>query len=172
MKLILINGPTGIGKSTISKKIHKEHPMSFLLDIDAQRRYISGYRENRKESLRLVLAVSVAIADEHLASGHDVIIDRVFVDSEVTDRFVKLGEKRNADFLEFILNTDKETLMKRAQERGFNDGSMLTIEKVGKFWEQTQLYIENRPKAVVVETGKKSIDEVYDLIRNKSNLLK
>jgi adenylate kinase family enzyme len=45
MKLIILNGPPGIGKSTVAQKLQKELPLSFLLEIDALRRCISNYRE-------------------------------------------------------------------------------------------------------------------------------
>ncbi len=32
--LLIINGPSGVGKSTLAKKIHLDHKMSYILDID------------------------------------------------------------------------------------------------------------------------------------------
>jgi deoxyadenosine/deoxycytidine kinase len=63
MKIIIINGPTGIGKSTISRMVHKDLPLSFLLSIDEQRRYISHYRENRIESRDLVRNLALGVID-------------------------------------------------------------------------------------------------------------
>ncbi len=152
MKLILINGPTGIGKSTIAQKIHQDLPLSFLLDIDAQRRYISGYREHRAESLDLVIKLSLATVENYLQSKHDVVIDKVITDVEMAEKFFELGRKYNATVFEFVLNTDKETLVARAGERGYKEGGMLTLEKVPKFWDRIQNYIKERPRAIVVET--------------------
>ncbi|MCF7816100.1 MAG: ATP-binding protein [Candidatus Pacebacteria bacterium] len=145
MKLILINGPTGIGKSTIAAKLHQALPLSFLLDIDAQRRYISGYKEHREESRELVTELSLAMVENYLQSGHDVIIDKVFTDAKISDAFLERGRKYNATIFEFVLNTDKETLVARANERGYREGSMLTPEKVPEFWERMQSYIKERP---------------------------
>ena len=164
MKLILINGPTGIGKSTIAEIIHKKFPLSFLLDIDAQRRYLYGYREHRAESLALILELALAITDRHLASGHDVIIDKVFADPTVSSSFFDVGHKHGADTYEFILNADKDTLLTRATQRGFREGSLLTPEKVEEFWKRTQEYITNRPDAVVIDAGQKNVDEIEKII--------
>ena len=167
MKLILINGPTGIGKSTIAQKVHQTLPLSFLLDIDAQRRYISGYKEHRKQSGDLVLKLSLAMIENYLQNGHDVIIDKVFTDSQVSDKFLELGRKYNATVFEFVLNADKETLIARANERGYREGSMLTPDKVPEFWEAMQNYITASPQAVVVDTNAMSIDDTFEYIRTR-----
>ncbi len=164
MKLILINGPTGVGKSTIAKKIHSVLPLSFLLDIDAQRRNISNYKKYRVESKDLVLSLSLAIVENYLQNGHDVIIDKVLTDAQVSDHFLELGKKYGATVFEFVLNTDKETLMARADERGFIEDSLLTREKVGEFWDNIQNYIKERPQAIVIETRNLNIDETFDRV--------
>ena len=167
MKLILINGPTGVGKSTIAQKIHQGLPLSFLLDIDAQRRYISGYREHRGESLDLVIKLSLAMVENYLQSKHDVVIDKVLTDVEVAERFLELGRKYNATVFEFVLNVDKETLMARAEERGYKEGGMLTPEKVPEFWERIQNYIKEKPQAIIVNTKNLNIEETFEYIQGK-----
>jgi predicted kinase len=167
MKLILLNGPTGIGKSTIAHKIHQVLPLSFLLDIDAQRRFISAYKEHREESLNLVLKLSYAIIDSALQNGRDVVIDKVLTDIEASERFLELGRKYGAVVYEFVLNADKETLIARANERGYIEGSMLTPEKVPEFWDRMQSYIKERPQAVVIDTKNLSIEETFEYIRGK-----
>lgn len=167
MKLILINGPTGIGKSTIAQKIHQSLPLSFLLDIDAQRRYISGYREYRGESLDLVIKLSLAIVENYLQSKHDVVIDKVLTDVEVAERFLELGRKYDATVFEFVLNADKETLVARAEERGYKEGGMLTPEKVPEFWDRIQNYIKERPQAIIVDTKNVNIEETFEYIQGK-----
>ncbi len=167
MKLILINGPTGIGKSTIAGKIHQVLPLSFLLDIDAQRRYINGYRENREKSLDLVLKLSLVMVEGYLQSGHDVIIDKVLTDAQISERFLELGRRYGATVFEFVLNADKETSVARANERGYKEGSMLTPEKVPEFWDGMQNYLKERTQAIVVNTKTMSADETFEYVRGK-----
>ncbi len=167
MKLILINGPTGIGKSTIAGKLHQALPLSLLLDIDAQRRYISGYREHREESGDLVLKLSLAMVESYLQNGHDVVIDKVLTDAQISERFLELGRKYDATVFDFVLTADKETLIARANERGYREGSMLTPEKVPEFWERMQSYIKERPQAIAVDTKNVSVDETFEYVREK-----
>ncbi len=162
-----MNGPTGIGKSTVAQKIHQTQPLSFLVDIDALRRYISGYRENKVESKQLSLLVSESIVETYLKSGHDVIIDKVFIDVEIVERFIELGKKYNANVLEFVLNASRELVIKRAEERGYRENSLLTPEKVVEFWEEIQEYIKKRPQAIVVDIETLNQEEVYKYINAK-----
>jgi predicted kinase len=165
MKLILINGPTGIGKSTIAQKIHHALPLSFLLDIDAQRRYISGYKEHREESGDLVVKLSLAMVECYLQNGHDVVIDKVLTDATISESFLELGRKYDATVYEFVLNADKDTLIARAGERGFKEGSMLTPEKVPEFWEAMQIYVKERPQTIVIDTEGMNADDTFEYVR-------
>jgi adenylate kinase family enzyme len=167
MKLILINGPTGIGKSTVAQKLHESHPLSFLVDIDALRRYISGYRDQKEESKNLSLLVSEAIIDTYLKSNHDVIVDKVFTNVKTVDRLIELGKKYNAEIHEFILNASKELVIERAEKRGYRENGLLTPEKVVQFWEGIQEYIKVRPDATVINIETLTQEEVYKHISGR-----
>jgi predicted kinase len=137
------------------------------VDIDALRRYISGYRENKDESKGLSILVSESIVETYLKSGHDVIIDKVFTDTEIVDRFIELGKKYNAEVHEFILNASRELVIKRAEKRGYRENGLLTPEKVVRFWEEIQEYIKKRPQATVVDIETLSQEEVYKYITDE-----
>ena len=119
------------------------------------------------ESLDLVIKLSLAIVENYLQSKHDVVIDKVLADVEVAERFLELGRKYNATVFEFVLNVDKETLMARAEERGYKEGGMLTPEKVPGFWERIQNYIKERPQAIIVDTKNLNIEETFEYIQAK-----
>jgi len=136
MKLIIINGPCGVGKSTIAEKLHDSLPLSYLLDIDALRRNISHYREHKKERLEIGYSISLAIADTCLSLGRDVVVDKMMYHPATLDTFHKLAKKYKADVYEIILWADKKSVIKRAEKRGYRPGSLLTREKTNKFWEE------------------------------------
>ena len=85
MKLLIINGSCGIGKSTVSARMHANMPLSFLLDIDAQRRFISQYREQREESGEMIRVISNSIIKGCLKASRDVIIDKMTYDPKIID---------------------------------------------------------------------------------------
>ena len=137
------------------------------MDIDAIRRYISGYREYKDESKQLSLLVSESIVEMYLKSGHTVIIDKVFTDIDVVDKFIAIGKKHGAEVQEFVLNASRELVIRRAEERGYRENGLLTPEKVVKFWEAVQEYIKKRPEAILVNIEILIPEEVYTYISNR-----
>lgn len=126
MKLILINGPAGVGKTTLAKKIWKVMPMAFLLDLDKQRAFINHYREYRKESGILSFDIALAIAEACLKRGSDFISGKGMLDlieggreKNVLDLFIELGKKYQAEIYEIMLWADKQTVIDRANKRGY-----------------------------------------------------
>lgn len=164
MKLIILNGPSGVGKSTVAARLCSQIPASVLIDIDELRRTIPDYREKREESLRLAHELAVNTIGNSLGGGHSVIVDKAISDSGTLDSFIELGKKHGAEVYEFILFTDKETLQRRADARGYRPGSLLTRERVGEMWEEANSLREQRPNAIVIDTTFLSIDETFSNI--------
>lgn len=162
MKLIIVNGPSGVGKSTLVERLHAEMPLCLLVDIDSIRRFITSYRENLKESSELSFRLAEAMLNSYLTSGNSVIIDKTLLYAdEVLDTFIAIGKQHGAEVHEFILSVDKDTLINRAEARGFRPGGLLTPEKVIKHWEGSQRLISDRKDAIVIDTSQLDAEEVY-----------
>jgi predicted kinase len=164
--LIILNGPTGIGKSTIAARLQAEMPDSAVVDIDEIRRSIPDYRENRQESLALAYKQAGEIIEESLAKGLDVIIDKTITGADILDSYRAIASKHGAEVLEFILFADKDTLQKRADERGYRPGSLLTRERVGEMWEKLDTLRAERPHAIVIDTASLDADSTLAKIRS------
>lgn len=161
MKLIIINGPCGIGKSTLSAKLHASMPLSFLLDIDAQRRFISHYREQKEESGKMMMAISKAIIISCLGDNRDVIIDKIMFDTDVLDSYYEIAKTYSAKVYEIILWAPKEVVMERANSRGWREGGLLTPEICELFWDKINELKKNRPRAQIIDVEKMAEDDVY-----------
>lgn len=164
MKLIILNGPCGVGKSTIATRLHEALSLSFLLDIDSLRRLFSQYKDKRAESGTASLKLAEAILDTCLDMGHDVIIDKMQFDTVVLDRYYEIAKQKGAEVKEIILWATKEVVMKRAHARGWKEGGMLTPEKCEAFWSQIDELKNRRSSAVIIDTSDLSLDESYDLV--------
>lgn len=160
MKLIIVNGPCGIGKSTLSAKLHASMSLSFLLDIDAQRRFISHYREQKEESSKMMMTISKAIIISCLEDNRDVIIDKILFDSDVLESYYEIAKTYGADIDEIILWAPKEIIMKRAKERGWREGGLLTPKKCELFWDKINKLKESRPQAHIINVENMTEDEV------------
>lgn len=73
--------------------VHKDLPLSFLLLIDEQRRYINHYRENRIESRDLVRKLTLDIVNTYLQTGNDIVFDGVITDIEFIEKIIQIGQK-------------------------------------------------------------------------------
>jgi predicted kinase len=166
MKLIILNGPSGAGKSTLAEKLHQDIPLSVLIEIDAWRRFISGYKKHTKESLALAYGFSLAAVEACLKAGHSVIIDKAILSADtLLDSLHLLGEKYGADTHEFLITATGETLLKRAEDRGFEPNSLLTVAKVKELAREAEEIVPRRPLAAVIDTEGISSDAVYDMVK-------
>lgn len=166
MKLIILNGPSGIGKSTVSAKLAELLPNSVVIDIDELRRSIPKYKERRQESLLLSYQKAGELIETFLKNEQNVIIDKAISQEDTLNMFTEIGKKYRAQVYEFLLFTDKETLQRRADERGYKSGSLLTREKVGELWEKAEALRKQRAQAIVIDTSDMTVDEVVATVQS------
>lgn len=152
MKLIILNGPPGVGKSTIAPQIERVLSSPVIIDVDELRRQIPDYKENRAESLRLAYEQTETAIRDNLRTGHDVVIDKAVSFSNVLDAFVRAGKDCGAEVHEFLLFADKAVIQARADARGYRPGSLLTRERVGEMWEAFNQLRLGRPETTLIRT--------------------
>ena len=168
MKLIFLNGPSGVGKTTLANALHEDFLYSLLISIDTWRSFIQGYRSDRQKSLDLTIKYALAATEIHLQAGLDVIIDKAILGTnEVIDQFRSLGEKYKAEITEIILMAEKETVLKRAELRGYKQGGLLTPERAAERWEQANTMSQERENAVIIKTDGLTSEEVYEVVKQK-----
>lgn len=100
--LILINGPPGIGKSSLALRYVDEHPLALLLDVDGLRTAIGAWEEH-EESKRLARELALAAARTHLAAGHDVVIPQLVARVAFLDRLAEVATLAGAVFHEVLV---------------------------------------------------------------------
>lgn len=165
MKLIILNGPAGVGKSTLSERLHADISNSVLIHVDDLRRTIPNYRENCEESLMKSYEITRKAIKDHLENGETVIIDKAVASSDTLDSFIETGKQRGADVYEIFLAAAKDVVWTRADERGYKPGSLLTRERVGELWDKLDDVRQKRPSAIVIDTNALSLDETYQKVK-------
>lgn len=75
-RLLLLNGPPGIGKTTLAQRFVADHPLALNLDIDAIRCSMGDWATH-DESKGLARTLAVAMAGVHLSAGHDVVVPQL-----------------------------------------------------------------------------------------------
>lgn len=107
-RLIHLNGPPGIGKSTIASAFADRHPGILNLDIDQVTTMIGGWRDRFSESFEAGRVLAAAMARVHLANGHDVIMPQMITNvnaRELAD-FESAAAVANAEYCQILLTAD------------------------------------------------------------------
>jgi adenylate kinase family enzyme len=146
-KLIVLNGPCGIGKSTLAKRYGQDHPLTLQLDIDDVWAMLSHWREEKEEAGPLSKKMALEMARVNLLAGHDVVIPQIIQSIELAESFQALADSSNAEYVEILLIVDKEEAIRRFVKRGQDAGLPTGFRPGG-----------------VLETGggEKKLAEMYD----------
>lgn len=146
-KLILLNGPLGIGKSTLARRYAEEHPLTLCLDIDDVWAMLSHWRETKEDSSPLSKQMAVEMARINLNAKHDVVIPQILQTPELADTFRHLAEICDAEYYEVLLLVDKDESIRRFIARGKSQGHPTGFRAGG-----------------VIDTGgrEKKLSEMYD----------
>lgn len=172
-KLIILNGPLGIGKSTLASKFAEEHPLTLRLDIDDIRTYISHWREQADQSAISSKQMALAMTKVHLSLGYSVVIPQIVRKTEFFEQFEKVSYETGADFFEVLLLAEKEEAIRRFKERnyaqghasGFRPGGLIDTggreTKLASMYDEMIETANNRPNTIKIEPELGKEDETY-----------
>jgi len=174
MKLIILNGTSGSGKTTVAKQLHQILPLSVMIPNYEIRRMISGFADYREESREIMFNIIYGIVEQALFSNVDVIVDSKIHDdctgNSFVDRLVALGVEKAAVTYEIILQVDKQQSMDRIRTRGFKPGAILSEdnleENVDTFLAKMDEYTKSRKDSILVDTSHLSPEQVLDEIKS------
>lgn len=166
MKVIIINGVTGVGKSTLAKKVHNAIDVSYLLDIDHVRRNISASKENRDRSRELSFSLALNLVEGCLLNSVDVIIDKMMYTSQsgkynYVPAIKKVAEKYQADVREIILFASKSTTLKNLSKRGYSPQETNTPKIAAEHWDEFEKYRHKQKNVLQINVEHLTSDEVF-----------
>jgi predicted kinase len=116
-KLVHLNGPPGIGKSTLARRYLQDHPLSFCLDLDGFRSLIGHWDAHPGESGRLARRMALAMASIHLSGGHDVVVPQYAARPSFVDELAAVAGEAGATFHEIVLMDDRTAIEARFAAR-------------------------------------------------------
>jgi len=132
VRLIHLNGPPGIGKSTVANAFADRHPGVLNLDIDRVAAMIGGCGDSFSDSFEAGRLLAVAMARVHLASGHDVLMPQMMTHvnaAELAD-FEPAAAAAKAEFCQILLTADVEFSVARCMERAQAGDPQDVVSKV------------------------------------------
>ncbi|WP_167979912.1 AAA family ATPase [Lentzea indica] len=162
-RLIHLNGPTGVGKSTIAARYAACHPKTLNLDADEIVRLVGGWQNDFSGAVKLVRPLALTMARTHLSSGHDVVMPQLITDRGQSACFAEVAGSVGADYLEFVLLAPPEITIDRFRQREHHVDQ--AVEAMGgatvirRIHEHLAAYLT--PGSVVIETGGADVDQTY-----------
>jgi predicted kinase len=176
VRLIHLNGPPGIGKSTLAALYVDRHPGTLHLDVDGLHRLIGGWEDEETDTWPVVFALVRAMAAAHLDGGRDVVLPHFFGRIEEITSFEEFVRAHGADFVEVVLLDDREAAVERFNHRardsvdpwilhhhrliGLGGGSVVLETMYDRLVE----VVRQRPGAVVVPSAAGEVQATYDLL--------
>jgi len=114
--LIIIDGPMGSGKTTISLELYKKMKNTAIINLDKLKHIYSDFKPGNPQQLQLASNIGKVMAKEYLRNRINVIAEKSFVKEEFVKSFIK-GLDKHAKIFVYQLNAPLETRIKRIRKK-------------------------------------------------------
>jgi predicted kinase len=180
-RLIVLNGPPGVGKSTLAQRYIDDHPFALNLDSDRIRRLLGGWQRDVPRAGLLARALTLGMARQHLADGYDVVIPQFLGKPQFLEEAEAIATDTGAEFFEFVLTDNRDEVVRRFHARtatsddpAHQDAARVLAQLGGDdaifaMCDRLLLVTSARPNAQLVPCPDGAADEVYrDLLHRLS----
>lgn len=161
--MIIIDGPTGSGKTTIASLLNKKLKRTAHLSIDRIKFFVSDFRRGAEDNA-MTTAVLMKMITEYIEQGINLLIAQGFWKKEYMEPYIKIAKKNNLKLFVYQLEAPKETLLARKNERPKPKEAKTRVSKARtlknlKMWEENKLTHDK-----TFDTSKVSAEEVTKVI--------
>lgn len=114
----MLNGFTGIGKSTIAERYIDDNPLTMNIEGDRLIVMIGQWARHEPKARELVYELSKGMAAACLDQGHDVIVPYLPTTSERLEGFEQVAKEHGGRFIEILLTCSRQEAVERLMRRG------------------------------------------------------
>ena len=100
--LLLINGPPGVGKSTLARRWAERHPGAIVVEVDDLRIELGGWSTDGS-TRQTARDLAVELIEDHLRHGRDVVVPQYLGRPTFRDRLRDLAAVTGVAFVEVVL---------------------------------------------------------------------
>lgn len=171
-RLIHLNGPSRVGKSTLARRYGDEHPGTLVLDLDVLASLVGGWKDDFWTALETARDHGRALAVRHLRSGRDVILPQLVTvhDRGPDPAFEEAAYSAGATYRQVALMVDEEEHVQRLH--GTRPGTEVesrvqaaledpALDLVARIRGQLEEYLDARPQTVRLDTTGLDEDATY-----------
>jgi predicted kinase len=116
-RLILLNGPPGVGKSTLAARYAGEHPGTLCLDIDVLRTMVGGWADDYARTGALVRPAALGLLTAYLRESGDVVLPQLIARESELAKFERAASDAGAGFVHVLLEVEPTTAVARFEDR-------------------------------------------------------
>lgn len=173
-RLIHLNGPPGIGKSTLARRYVAEHPAVLNCDVDVLRTLIGGWQTDFQKAGALIRPAALAMIEAYLDNGHDVIFPQMLLDPDELARFEACATNVAAEFIECVLMDTANSAVERFHRRGATDPEdswhshvrAIVADEGGdqvlhRHYAALERLLEGRPDAIWINSVEGKVEQTY-----------
>ena len=134
-RLILLNGPPGVGKSTLASRYAAEHPGTLRCDIDGLRTMIGGWEDDYSGAGALIRPGALGLITAYLRESGDVVLPQLIARATELAKFERAAGDAGAGFVHVLLLAEAETCHARFEARGIDEphlrAAKQTVDEAG-----------------------------------------
>lgn len=161
-KIIILNGVSSSGKTTISKRLQqemKEHYFWVANDTFCQMSSDKHWKEDWIAIINKALTALIYTVKSMSDLGYNVIVDQVFLNNEAVGEILQKTVEVLHDYPVLFVRTDSsiEDLTKREKERG--------NRRIGQAESQLNIVHNHKFYDVAINTSTTSIEENIEIIK-------
>jgi len=167
-KLIIIRGPSAVGKSTVAKAVAEKmgcKTAHVSVDLTEQELMFEWNKIQVKDRLKFMYMNAYSLIENYISSGYNVVTDGYYSienNKSMLKYIIELGKKFHSEIYVFELEADIKEIITRTKKRGYKEDIINDFRLIKK--RHKKFDIARMKGAMVIDTNKQTTAKVVDTI--------